>query len=96
MACKRAFQLEGLRGLVLWLLLPWNGDHGFEVFDFPDLGRVVGGAGCEVLDIRREKDAGYIVFVRGEVGYRNEGGLFAVLEEVPDVDIALSYVRYVK
>jgi len=46
-----------------------------------------------VLDIGREEDAGYVVFVGGEMGYWDEGGLFAVLEEVPDVDIALAMLN---
>jgi hypothetical protein len=89
MAGERAFQLEWLRSLVIWLHLAWNRDHGFEIFDFPDLGGVVGGAGGEVLDVGREEDASYVVFVGGEVGYWDEGCLFAVLEEMPDVDVAL-------
>ena len=50
---------------------------------------MVGGAGCEVLDVGREEDTGYVVFVCGEVGYRDKGRFFAVLEEMPDVDVAL-------
>jgi hypothetical protein len=71
------------------LYLTWSWDHGLEIFDFPDLSRVVSGASCEVLDVRGEQDASYVIFVGGEVGYRDKGCLLAVLEEVPDVDIAL-------
>lgn len=71
------------------MCLTWNWDHGLEVFDFPDLSRVVGGTGCQVLDVWGEQNAGYVVFVGGEVGYWDKGCLLAVLEEVPNVDIAL-------
>ncbi len=60
-----------------------------EVLDFPDLGCVVGGAGCEVLDVGGEEDARDVFFVGAELSDGDEGGLFAVLHEVPDVDIAL-------
>jgi hypothetical protein len=42
-----------------------------------------------VFDVWGEQDAGYVVFVGGEVSNWDKGCLFAVLEEVPDVDIAL-------
>lgn len=42
-----------------------------------------------MLDVGGEEDAGYVIFVGGEVGYWDQGCLFAVLEEVPDVDISL-------
>ncbi len=42
-----------------------------------------------MLDVWGEQHAGYVVFVSGEVGYWDQGCLFAVLEEVPDVDVAL-------
>lgn len=71
------------------MCLTWNWDHGLEIFDFPDLSRVVGGAGCQVLDVWGEQNAGYVVFVGGKMGYRNKGCLLSVLEKVPDVDIAL-------
>lgn len=51
---------EGL-GLVI-------GADGLHVLDFPDLGRVVGAAGGELLDIGREKDAGDVLLVCREVG----------------------------
>ncbi len=69
--------------------MTWNWNHGLEVFDFPDLSRVVGGASCKVLDVWGEQDAGYVIFMCGEVSYRDKGCLLAVLEEVPDVDITL-------
>ena len=50
---------------------------------------MVGGASCKVLDVWGEQDAGYVIFVGGEVGYRDKGCLLAVLKEVPDVDITL-------
>jgi hypothetical protein len=42
-----------------------------------------------VLDVRGEQDAGYIVFMGGEVSYWDKGCLFAILEEVPDIDVSL-------
>lgn len=45
-----------------------------------------------MLDVGGEEHAGYVVFVGGEVGYRDEGGFFAVLEEVPYVDVALGSI----
>ena len=92
MTGKRTLKLEGLRGLGIRLYLTWNGDHRLEILDFPDFGGVVCGAGCEVLDIRREEDAGDVVFVCREVSYWYQGGLFAVLHEVPDVDVTLDHV----
>lgn len=89
MARERAFQLEWLRRLVIGLHLAWDRDHGIEILDFPDLGGVVCGAGCEVLDVWGEEHAGNVILVCGEVGYWDQGGLFAVLEEVPDVDVSL-------
>ena len=68
---------------------------GIEVFDFPDLGGAVGAAGCEVLDVGGEEDAGYVGVVGFEVGYGDEGCFFAVLEEVPDVDIALQVISII-
>jgi len=88
MTLEGTFQLERLGALVVGLRLAGNGDHGFEVFDFPDLSRVVRGASGEVLDVWREEDTGDVVLVCGEVCDWDEGGLFAVLNEVPDVNIA--------
>jgi hypothetical protein len=42
-----------------------------------------------VFDVWGEQDAGYVVFVCGEVGNWDKGCLLAILEKVPDVDIAL-------
>jgi len=69
--------------------LSGNWKHRFEVFDFPYLGGVVGTTGREVLDVGREKDAGDVVAVRLEVGNWDQGCLLAVLEEMPDVNVAL-------
>jgi hypothetical protein len=46
-------------------------------------------AGCEVLDIGGQEDASDILIVCFEVGYGQELGLLAVLEEVPDIDTTL-------
>lgn len=48
--------------------------------DFPDFGRVVGGAGCEFLDVWGEQDAGDVFFVRVEVGDWLELGAFEGLD----------------
>lgn len=88
MTLESAFQLERLWALVVGLCLARDGDHGFEVLDFPDLGSVVSGAGSKVLDVGREEDTGDVVLVCGEVCDGDEGSLLAVLDEVPDVDIA--------
>ena len=50
-AGERALELEGLRGLGVRLYLTRNGNHRLEIFNFPYLGCVVCGAGCEVLDV---------------------------------------------
>lgn len=42
--------------------------EGFHVYHLPDLGRVVGAAGGELLDVRRQEDAGYVLVVRAELG----------------------------
>jgi hypothetical protein len=91
MTLQSAFQLERLGALVFRLCLAGNGDHGFEVLDFPDLGSMVGGASSQVLDVGREEDTGDIVLVCGEVCDWNESSLFAVLDEVPNVDVTLKY-----
>jgi hypothetical protein len=67
-------------------------DHGFEVFDFPDLGSVVGAAGCEVLNVGGQEHAGYVLGMGFEMCYRHKLGFFAVLEEVPDIDASLGDV----
>ncbi len=51
---QSTLELEGLGVFLSGWCLAWYRDHGFEVLDFPDLGCVVGGAGCEVLDVGRE------------------------------------------
>ena len=42
-----------------------------------------------MLDVGGEENAGYVVLVSGEVCDWDQGCLFAVLEEVPNVDVAL-------
>jgi hypothetical protein len=64
-----------------------------EVLDFPDFGGAVRAAGCEVLYVRREEDAGYVGVVGFEVGYWDELGFVAELDEVPDVDVALDLLE---
>lgn len=57
--------------------------------NFPDFGRVVGGAGGEFLDVRREQDAGDVFLVGAEVGDGLELGAFEGLDQGPDEDVAL-------
>lgn len=82
-------QLEWLLGFLFAFDLAGLGDHRLEVFDFPDLGGAVGAAGCEVLAVGGEEDTSDGAIVGFEVGEGDELGLFAELEEVPDVDVAL-------
>lgn len=42
-----------------------------------------------MLDIGREKDSGYVLVVCLKMRDWDEGGLFAVLDEKPNKDIAL-------
>jgi len=60
--------------------LAWFWELGIQVFDLPDLGSAVGAAGCEMLDVGGEEDAGYVGIVSFEVGYGDEGCFFAVLK----------------
>jgi hypothetical protein len=91
MTLECAFKLERLRSLVIGLCLSRDRNHGFKVLDFPDLGGVVGRASGQVLNVGRKENTGNVVLVCGEMGDWDEGSLFAVLEEVPDVDVALEY-----
>jgi hypothetical protein len=86
MASQCAFELERF---CLRRSLTRNGDHGVEILDLPDLCGVVGATSREVLDVGGEQDAGYVFVVSFEVGDGHELGLFAVLDEMPDVDVAL-------
>ncbi len=42
-----------------------------------------------MLDVRGEKNSGDVMIMGLELGDRHELGLFAVLEEVPDIDATL-------
>lgn len=44
-----------------------------------------------MLDVGREEDTGDVVLVCGEVCDWDESSLFAVLDEVPNVDVTLKY-----
>jgi len=56
---------------------------------------VISTASRKLLDIRREEDTGDVLVVGFEVGNRDEGGFFSVLDEKPDKDIALfEFVSY--
>lgn len=82
----------GLERVGLGALLVGN---GLDVLDLPDFGRVVGAARGELLDVRREEDAGDVLLVGAEVGYGNELGAVVGLEELPDKDVALGGVSNV-
>ena len=68
-------------------------DLGLFDVNLPDLGRVVGAAGGELLDVWREEDAGYVFLVRGEVGDRKELCSIEGLDQLPDEDVALFYCK---
>lgn len=89
MTSQSTLQLEWLRVFLRSWCLAWDWQHALEVLDFPNLGCVVCRAGCEVFDIGGEKDSGYVVLMGVKVGNRDEGSFFAVLEEMPNIDIAL-------
>lgn len=57
--------------------------------DGPDAGGVVGAAGGQVADVGREQDAGDVGGVGGELADGDERGDVAVLDQAPDVDVAL-------
>lgn len=61
--------------------------------DGPDSRVVVGAAGGEVADVGGEEHAGDVGCVGGEGAHRDEGGDVAVLDQFPDVDIALRIAR---
>jgi hypothetical protein len=64
-------------------------NHGVKILDLPDLGGVVGGAGREMLDIRREQYTKKVIVMGLKMGHRNKLGLLAVLQEAPDEYTAL-------
>jgi hypothetical protein len=86
MTFQRTFKFEWLR---FRGCLARNGNHGLEIFDLPDPGCMIGTTGCEMLDIRGEENSGDILVVGFEVGDGHELSFLAVLEEMPDEDIAL-------
>jgi len=57
--------------------------------DGPDSRVVVGAAGGEVADVRGEEHAGDVGCVGGEGADGDEGGDVAVLDQFPNVDVAL-------
>lgn len=71
--------------------------------DAPDLGCVVGRAGCKMPHIWREENTRYVLYMCLEFGDRNELGNVAVLNHTPYIAIALdrrdlsvSYPSHVK
>ena len=61
--------------------------------DRPDAGVVIGAAGCEVADVRREEDTRHVAIVGFELGDGYEFGFFTVrihsLVDTPDEYVAL-------
>ena len=76
-----------LEGEGLGLILVGDGLH---ILDLPDLGRMVGTAGGQLLDIGGEEDAGDVFLVRREVGQGDELRSVVGLKKLPDEDIALN------
>lgn len=79
-AGERSLERERL-GLVL--------GQGCRIAYFPNLGRVVGAAGGELLDIGREQDTGDVLLVGAELGDGNEASAVKLGVERPDEDVAL-------
>jgi hypothetical protein len=66
---------------------------GLHVLDLPDLGRMVGTAGGQLLDVGGEEDAGDVLLVCRKVGQGDELRSIVGLEKLPDEDIALDEGR---
>lgn len=75
-ARQRALEFEGPR---LGRRLARCRHHRLQVLDLPNLGRVVGAACCQVLDIGREENSRDVLCVRFEVCYRHQLRLLTVL-----------------
>lgn len=89
----RESTLQDERLCFAWLLARfWH--HRLEILDFPNLGRMVSGAGRKMLDIRGEQDSSDVVIMSLEVGDGHELGLLAVLHEVPDINAALVFISF--
>lgn len=86
-ARQRALELEG-DGDGGWFAAG-NGEQLVEILDEPDFCGVVGGAGGQVLHVGTEEHARYVLAVGFEVGEWDQRGLFPILLEVPDEDVAL-------
>lgn len=81
--------LGALRSLSVIEVL--DGDLGGGIFrvEIPHFGSVVSGAGGQVLDIRRQENAGEVILVGLEGADRNDASGFFILNHTPDIDIAL-------
>ena len=62
---------------------------GLVDVDLPDLCGVVGGAGRQLLDVRRQQDAGDVLLVRRELRDGLQLGAVEGLDQGPDEDVAL-------
>ncbi len=65
------------------------GRRRLHVGDFPDLGRVVGAARGELLDVGREQDPGDVLLVGRELGQGHRLGALKGLDELPHEYVAL-------
>lgn len=63
---------------------------GRAVLDLPNLGRVVGAARGQLLDVGREQDAGNVLLVGGKVRHGHHAGAVVFLLNLPDEDVALA------
>lgn len=62
---------------------------GLDVAHLPDLGRVVGAARRQLLNVRREQDAGDVFLVGVEMRDGDQLRALEVLDELPDEYVAL-------
>lgn len=71
--------------------MDWQGHliGRIDVYHFPNLGCMIGGACCELLDVRREEDPRNVLLVRRELRHRHELSVLEVLDKCPHKNVAL-------
>lgn len=67
---------------------------GLDVAHLPDLGRVVGAARRQLLNVRREQNAGDVFLMGVEMGDGDQLRALEVLDELPDEYVALRKGQY--